>query len=121
MPREPGAPLRSMLRRIAEDIEKRPSYLERRFELARVIAVGEHAPGACESAVNRSRDAYGEALQRPAEASPVRRLDQEVYVIALNTVVNDSAAEALTCPDQSAVDGAKGAAIAQAGRIGSEL
>jgi hypothetical protein len=110
-----------MLRCIAENVKKRPPHFERRFELTRMVAVGEHAPGACKSAVNRSRNTYREALHRSAEASPVRSLDQEVHVIALDAVVNDPAAETLPCPDQSTVNRTKSAAIAEAWRVGPEL
>jgi len=83
---------------VLEDVAERVLHLGRRLENPHVIAVGENPPFASEDAVDRAGDANRECMERPRQRVAVRRLDDEVEVVALHAEMTETAAEGLAGP-----------------------
>lgn len=68
----------------------------RSAQRARVVALCKDAALASELVVNGARDADAEALQPASERTSIFRLGDQVEVVALDGVVNEAKAEALS-------------------------
>jgi hypothetical protein len=60
----------------------------------RVIAIANHTPLPLHHAIERAREPHAEPLHRPPQRARIRRLDDEVHVIAHDGVVHEPEAEA---------------------------
>ncbi|MDJ0848439.1 MAG: hypothetical protein QNK04_08685, partial [Myxococcota bacterium] len=69
--------------------------LLRRAKHVEVVAVGEHAPTACEHAVDRPREARADRLHSATECAAISGLDDHVHVVDLDRVVDDPELPAL--------------------------
>jgi hypothetical protein len=90
----PASP-RLMLAVVAQHVKQRPAYLQRRPELARVVALREHAatPSAC--LVDAERDANRQRAHAACQRGPIVGLRDQVDVIALYRIVRQSKPELL--------------------------
>jgi hypothetical protein len=64
-------------------------------QCASVVAVGEYSASAIEGTVDGARHANGQALHASRERAAIRRLDDEMKVVALHRELHQPKAEAL--------------------------
>lgn len=88
--RDDSADLHRVLSRIQQDIRDRIANLARRAKNLQVIAIAQHAPATARDPVHGSREPSTERLHAAREISRARRFDDEVNVIRLERVVNDT-------------------------------
>ena len=89
-------PFHPMSSRVQEHIRKRAPRLERRADQTCVVATVEHRPVSSAEAIHELAKPSTEALHPVRERNMARAFDQQVYVIALNRVVDDAEAVART-------------------------
>jgi hypothetical protein len=72
-----------------------------------VVAIGKEAAAAGELAIQRARQAHGQALHTARERTPVLHLGDQVQVVALHGEVHERKAEALFPRVQCAAHGSE--------------
>jgi len=113
---------------VLEDVAERVLDLGRRLENAHVIPVGEYPPFPSEDAVDRTGEANRKGVQGAGERLAVRRLDDEVEVVALHAEVAEAAAERVAAlvegaanrPEQGGATRAREAAYEAIGHVDGE-
>ena len=81
---------------VQQHIGNRIPYLARRPQHVDVAAIGEHTAGAMEHPVHAARETRGDRLEPASEIPCAARLDDHVNVVALDRVMNEPKAAALT-------------------------
>ncbi len=77
-----------VLARVGKNVNQRIAHHARGRESARVIAIAPHGAASAEQAIDRTRDANGEASHAAREGACARCLDDQVNVIGLHGVVH---------------------------------
>jgi hypothetical protein len=70
----------------------------------RVVAIGENGTGASPQPVQRADDAHQESLHAARECAAIVRFDEQVEVIRLDRIVDETKAEALASGGEDALE-----------------
>jgi len=85
----------SSIARVEKDVRNRVPNLARRPQHVDVAAICEHAAGAVKHPVHAARQARGHRLEPASQIPRTSCLDDHVYVVALDRVVNEPERPAL--------------------------
>ena len=99
-----SADLYRVLSRIQQDVRNRVADFARGSKHLQVIAVAQDLPSSAGDAVHRSRKPRTERLHSAREISRTRRLDDQVRVIPLVRVVNDTESPPFTSLAERALE-----------------
>jgi hypothetical protein len=83
-----------VLHTVLQDVDDSASHLTGRAQIARVIAIRNHAAAPSGQAIQGAGHAHAKSLHRTAEGDPVLRLDDEMDVIGLDREMDEAHTEA---------------------------
>ena len=86
-----------------------------------MVAIAQHGPAAPEHPVHRARDPRRDRLHAAAEGLPVRGLDQEVQVIALDRELDDPEVALVAGLAERRLEGAHEAAVSERAQALAQL
>jgi hypothetical protein len=99
---DPSSPLRKVPPRIQQDVGDRVADLARRTKHMEMEPVGQNRAVSPKDAIHRPRQTRRDCLHPTRQVSRVRSLYDQVSVIALQRVVDDTESSAITClPDRA--------------------
>jgi hypothetical protein len=93
-----------VLPRIQQHVRDRVANLARSAEDLEVIAVAQHLPTTAGDSIHRSRKSRTERLHAAREISHARRFNDQVHVIRLKRVVNDTESPAVATLAERALE-----------------
>ena len=99
-----AASLEEVASRVEQHIGQRVPHLARRAKDPSVEAVGENGTAAPEDAIDRASYPRTDRLHAAGQVSGARRLDDHVYVVALDRVVDQTAAGAFAHHSKAALE-----------------
>jgi len=119
--RNPSSHLRKMSARIEQDISQHVPHLSRRSQNVAVEAVCKHGSAKPEDTVHGSREPRTDGLHSACEIAVACRFDDQMHVIGLDRVMNDSETSALARSRQVALPFSYEPPRAQRGESSSHL
>jgi hypothetical protein len=106
----------AVLARVLQDVDERIAHFARRFQSTSVVVIVEHRTAAMPQLIQSARDTDEQTLHRSRERAFVPSLDDQMHVIRLDGVLDQSNVEAIRSDLKPAPDQRELALAAQARR-----